>query len=208
MNKIKVLFLCSSFFLLGCTAINMFANQKEYATSVSFNSQSCELAVSGAVDNKLVSLFQQTLQSNTQIKNCKELIVVLSSTGGNVYPAFNLGNMIRANNYSTKIAENNICVSACGLVFMSGVKRYMAMASADTKVGFHQMIRIDGGSEKCIDVNENSDLISSYNSYVKKMLPEKAADFYMQNIAKVSCRSVKYYNAEVLSRYGIVTNTY
>lgn len=208
MLRIKIIALILPVLLLGCTAINLMTAQKEYPTSISFNSATCELSLSGAIDNKLVSLFQQTLQTDPSISNCKEVKVVLSSTGGNVYPAFNLGNMIRAKNFSTQIAQNAICVSACNIVYIGGVKRYMAQSSPSTKVGFHQMISLNGGNDKCIDIYDNSDVASSYRAYIKKMLAQRPADFYMENVSKVSCRSVKYYTSEELKESGIVTNTY
>lgn len=208
MLKLKVIALTFPALFFGCTAINMIAGQKEYPTSVSFNSASCELRLSGLIDNKLVALFQQTLQTDPSISNCKEVKVVLSSTGGNVYPAFNLGNMIRAKNFSTQIAQNAICVSACNIVYIGGVKRYMAQSSPSTKVGFHQMISLNGGNDKCMDIYDNSDVASTYRAYIKKMLAQRPADFYMENVSKISCRSVKYYTAEELKEFGIVTNTY
>lgn len=208
MSRLKIISIYLPLLLLGCTALNMLTVQKEYPTGVSFNNDSCELKLSGAIDNRLVSLFQQTLQNNPNVANCKEVKVVLSSAGGNVYPAFNLGNMIRNKNFSTQIAQNEICVSACNIVYIGGVKRYMAPSSPSTKVGFHQMISLNGGNDKCIDIYDNSDVASSYRAYIKKMLAQRPADFYMENVSKVSCRSVKYYTAEELKESGIVTNFY
>lgn len=194
--------------LVGCSTLNMLTTQRQYETKVSFNNSSCELILTGAIDNKLVSLFQQTLQTDSNLSKCKEVVVVLSSTGGNVYPAFNLGNMIRAKNFSTKIADNSVCVSACGVVFISGVKRYMASASPSTKIGFHQMINIESGNDKCLNITDSTDIGATYRAYVKKMLPEKAAIFYTDNVSNVHCRSVRYFNAETLKVSEIVTDTY
>lgn len=204
----KLPLLVISLVLAGCTLIKVTAQQNEYPANVSLNESSCEITMSGAIDNKAVSSFQQLIQTNKNISKCKDVTVVLSSTGGAVFPAFNLGNMIRAKGYFTKVANNASCISACAVIFIAGNKRYMQPNSPNTKIGFHQMVRTDQSGSTCVDISENTALITSYKDYVKKMLPEKAAIFYTENISNVSCRSVKYYTAEELQQYGIVTNYY
>jgi len=192
------------FILTGCVTTFSY---KQYSTDVSFDSQSCEITVSGNIDNKVTSQFQQLLQTNSQIKKCKETTVVLSSMGGNVYPAITLGNIIRNNKFNTKVKDNEICGSACVLVFISGNERYMSNSS-NTRIGLHQSISIESGKERCLDINENSDYSNSYRSYLKRMISNKAQDFYLNTIQNVNCKSYKFFNANELKKYEIVTNVY
>ena len=204
----KLLLSIIVFALTGCTFIKVATQQNEYPANVSFNESSCEITLSGAIDNKAVASFQQLIQANKSISKCKEVVVVLSSNGGAVFPAFNLGNMTRAKGYSTKVANNASCVSACAIIFIAGNKRYMSPNSPNTKIGFHQMVRDDLSGSACVEISENTELISTHKAYIKKLLPEKAAIFYTESISNISCRSVKYYNAEELQPCGIVTNYY
>jgi hypothetical protein len=190
--------------MTGCITTSGY---KQYVTNVSFDNQSCEITISGYIDNKITSQFQQLLQTNSQIKNCKETIVVLSSMGGNVYPAITLGNIIRNNEFNTKVKDNEICGSACVLVFISGTKRYMSVSS-NTRIGLHQSISIESGRERCFDINENSDYANSYRSYLKRMISNKAQDFYLYTIQNVSCKNYKFFNTNELKKYEIVTNVY
>ena len=190
--------------LTGCITVSGY---KQYAANVSFDSQSCEITLSGNIDNKITSQFQQLLQTNSQIKNCKETTIILSSMGGNVYPAITLGNIVRNNKFNTKVKDNEICGSACVLVYISGTKRYMS-SSSNTKIGLHQSISIESGKEKCLDINENSDYADSYRSYLKRMISNKSQEFYIYTIQTVSCKSYKFFNANELKNYDIVTNVY
>lgn len=63
--------------------------------------------------------------------------IILSSTGGNIYEARGLANIIRQNNLNTLVIAE--CSSACTTVFIGGAKRQLAPGS---KLGFHQY-RID-----------------------------------------------------------------
>lgn len=188
--------------LTGCLVM-----PKQYPTDVSFNGQSCEITVSGYIDNKITSQFQQLIQTNSQIKNCKEVTIVLSSMGGSLYPAITLGNIIRNNKFNTKVKDNEICGSACVLIYISGTKRYMS-SSSNTKIGLHQSISIDSGGEKCVDMNENADYANSYRSYLKRMISSKSQEFYLRTIQNVSCKSYKFFNANELKNYDIVTDVY
>lgn len=200
----KTFLLALILLLSGCLVST---KQKQYPTDVTFNDVTCEIFVSGNIDNKVTSLFQQLLQKTSQVNNCKEITVTLSSLGGNVYPAMTLGNIIRSNKFNTKVKENEICGSACVLVYMSGVNRYMSR-NINTKIGIHQMISIESGKENCIDINDNTALASNYKSYLKKMISNKANDFYLNTIQAVNCKSVKFFNAKELQSQEIVTVSY
>jgi ATP-dependent protease ClpP protease subunit len=205
-TTLRLLAFLSIFFLSGCVVIDNFIGYKQYPTNVTFDESKCELTLSGAVDNKLVSLYQSILQKNKEkIDGCKKITVFLSSTGGNVYPAFNIGNSIRANGFNTSIVENEVCVSACNIIFISGQKRLM---SNKTKFGVHQMMSTGGNSDKCVSINDGSSVSIDYLKFIKKMLPNEAADFYVKSISNVNCRSVKFLFADELKLNGIVTDIY
>jgi outer membrane protein OmpA-like peptidoglycan-associated protein len=68
-------------------------------------------------------------------------VVSLQSPGGIVGEGLNIGIAIRRNNYGTAVAENDMCASICGMIWLAGQPRYRTTSS---KIGFHAAFRADG----------------------------------------------------------------
>ena len=66
--------------------------------------------------------------------------VVLSSPGGSVSDALEIGRLIRTKGFATEVEKDKICVSSCPLVFVGGVKR---AAGANAIIGVHQVFAPD-----------------------------------------------------------------
>ena len=64
----------------------------------------------------------------------KPAIVFLDSTGGLVWTALQIGMAIRRYGFSTAVADNTQCSSACALAWMSGKERFMGK---NAHIGFH-----------------------------------------------------------------------
>ena len=60
--------------------------------------------------------------------------VVLSGPGGSVKEALEIGSEIRYRGFATSVLPDEVCVSACGLIWLSGDRRYMSQQSV---IGFH-----------------------------------------------------------------------
>jgi hypothetical protein len=60
--------------------------------------------------------------------------VILDSPGGSVNSALEIGRLIRSRGMNTIVTRNNYCVSACGLVWVAGARRFLAPGA---RVGFH-----------------------------------------------------------------------
>ncbi|MER9484100.1 hypothetical protein NKI74_33160 [Mesorhizobium sp. M0494] len=69
--------------------------------------------------------------------------VFLESPGGLVKEALEIGAEIRVRNFATVAGQE--CFSACGLIWLSGARRYM---SSTSKVGFHAAYREENGEYK------------------------------------------------------------
>src|ERR1035437_8818536 len=65
-------------------------------------------------------------------KNKGRVLVILSSPGGAVRDALAIGAEIRIKGFATTVADE--CVSACALIWLSGVRRYL---NPNARVGFH-----------------------------------------------------------------------
>ena len=61
-------------------------------------------------------------------------IVILNSPGGSTLTGVEIGKAIRLKGYFTYVPADALCASACGYVWLAGVKRYMDQTS---KIGFH-----------------------------------------------------------------------
>lgn len=84
-------------------------------------------------------------------------IVVLSSNGGLIYPAIEIGKIIKIMGYTTVVTDKDVCASACALIWMAGSNR---VASYDGNVGFHASYRNESG--KLVEVGAANALIGNY----------------------------------------------
>lgn len=71
--------------------------------------------------------------------------VFLESPGGLVKQALEIGAEIRIRNFATVVSPDQECFSACGLIWVSGARRYMSPSS---KIGFHAAFREENGEYK------------------------------------------------------------
>jgi hypothetical protein len=62
----------------------------------------------------------------------QRVLVALSSPGGTIHDALTISAQIRTKGFATTVADE--CVSACALVWLSGVRRYL---NSNARVGFH-----------------------------------------------------------------------
>ena len=72
----------------------------------------------------------RSFESRTQ--HLRRGLVFLSSPGGVIRDALDIGAQIRNRGFSTSVTDE--CVSACGLVWLSGTRRYLNNGS---RLGFH-----------------------------------------------------------------------
>jgi len=61
-------------------------------------------------------------------------VVVLLSDGGNLREALEIGKAIRMKGFPTYVAPNDVCASACALIWLAGSPRNM---SSSARIGFH-----------------------------------------------------------------------
>ena len=69
-------------------------------------------------------------------------MVFLSSEGGSLSKAFEIGRIITVSSYSTVVLDDDWCASACALIWIAGEKRY---AQPRSHIGFHAGYTEDGG---------------------------------------------------------------
>lgn len=89
--------------------------------------------------------------------------VALDSPGGNVMEALSIGSEIRLRGFTTFVAGGEMqCYSACALIWIAGVRRYMAPAS---QIGVHaayKMVVDNDGAEKARESGVGNAQIGAY----------------------------------------------
>lgn len=78
----------------------------------------------------------------TVVRGVNRASVILQSPGGLVKEALRIGAMIRMEGFATMVPADKECFSACGLIWVSGVRRYMSDTSL---IGFHAAYREENG---------------------------------------------------------------
>jgi hypothetical protein len=84
--------------------------------------------------------------------------IVLSSPGGSVGDALEMGRLIRARAFATEVEQNRICVSSCPLVFVGGVKR---AAGTGAIIGVHQVFAPDAAEAARHDTMSEAQRVSA-----------------------------------------------
>lgn len=115
-------------------------------------SRAAEISVTriDGMDFSFVSLTGEIVEGDgakfvDAIGNLGRATVVLQSPGGLVKEALQIGAEIRLRNLATMVAADGECFSACGLIWVSGARRYMSAAS---QIGFHAAYREENGEYK------------------------------------------------------------
>ncbi|MDP9762139.1 MULTISPECIES: lysozyme inhibitor LprI family protein [Agrobacterium] len=78
----------------------------------------------------------------TVVRGVNRASVILQSPGGLVKEALHIGATIRIEGFATMVPADKECFSACGLIWVSGVRRYMSDTS---QIGFHAAYREENG---------------------------------------------------------------
>jgi hypothetical protein len=74
-----------------------------------------------------------------------DVVVWLSSPGGDARAAIKIGNFIHMNQWTTSVGFGNQCNSACAIIWLSGVHRRL---STDARIGVHSMGMPDGSGKR------------------------------------------------------------
>jgi len=95
--------------------------------------------INGQFGNKFISISGRIEQEDAKIfaesaVSSKADTVILNSPGGSVNSSMEIGRLIRARGMITVVTRNSYCVSACGLIWVAGVRRVLAPGA---RVGFH-----------------------------------------------------------------------
>jgi hypothetical protein len=128
----------------------------------SFGSQAADIAV---LNNNM----QVSITVNGEIKpgdgdrfsliakDIKKATVILNSEGGDLVSGIQIGTIIREKGYATLVNPKNTCASSCGLIWFSGMPRYL---SNEVNIGFHSAYTIENG--KTLETGVGNAIVGAY----------------------------------------------
>lgn len=103
--------------------------------------------------------------------------VALDSPGGNVMEALSIGSEIRLRGFTTFVAGGEMqCYSACALIWVAGVRRYMI---ADAKIGVHAAYSMVADRDGVEEARESGVGNAQIGAYLNELgLSAKAISFF------------------------------
>lgn len=126
--------ICALCLTLGATP----ALAAEITIDKQSNSKIVFIEINGDIEKGDASKFRRfALQYPTAV-------VILSSDGGYLPDALEIGQIIRINKYKTAAIKDNPCNSACGLIWLAGEKRVLTNGG---RVGFHAAYVLENGGK-------------------------------------------------------------
>lgn len=203
--------------LLGCAPMQRMANSKIYeysgrSASPNFStarittldaSGICWLMVNGEINADTVRAFRLA-HNDIQSRKCGENWIFLQSPGGSVSAAIEIGKIIRNYQYNTTLEKGmGNCSSACGILFISGVKRELPVPLLEGKLGFHQPAVIRNGKKVCQP--ESSVASNAILNYATSVLSLSAAKAFHERVMATECTGIKSYPYAELVSAGIAT---
>jgi ATP-dependent protease ClpP protease subunit len=125
-------------------------------------------------------------------------IVFLESQGGMTWAALQIGKIIQRRGFSTAVADEAVCASACALIWLAGKERFMASTA---RVGFHAS---STGENRGGEVSSVGNAI--VGAYLYEIgLKELATIVY---VTKASPQSMTWLTMGDAMRYGIAAKAF
>jgi hypothetical protein len=97
------------------------------------------LRVQGAIDPGAAARFETEIAARGEYVTT----IVLNSPGGSVDDALRMSQIIRDNEFSTRVESGDLCASSCPLVMAGGVER---SAGPEAVIGVHQVYGVSDGA--------------------------------------------------------------
>jgi len=159
-----------------------------------------------SIDEKTYKAFLVTVRDVSQ-RACTKKIINLNTRGGEIFYAKKIAEVIRSEEYDTVAPFGRQCASSCGLIFISGVNRYVRSNYFfnESSIGFHQISLGKYDSKMfCAGPNHRDSLEIYY--FARNFLPEFAAENYYRLLTETPCDKINWVSANDLLQYGIATH--
>jgi hypothetical protein len=180
----------------------------EVSIGVVKGTNDCALTFHGPINSQTKNAFMQAVEALNDYK-CNKKIVILSSGGGLVTEAIEMGIAIRKNEYITlfdgRKGKGVKCASSCTILFIAGTERiatenYVPIFSG--QMGFHQWRNNQSLSGMCSNM---ASMKARLTRYAEVMLPKQSAEKFVEITLLTECKSVMNYTPSELLQFGIST---
>lgn len=84
-------------------------------------------------------------------------LVFLNGPGGNMITSLNIGRYVRTRGWDTAVADKQLCMSACAVLWLAGTHRYMADTAM---IGFHAAYQVE--QDKAVESSIGNALVGAY----------------------------------------------
>jgi ATP-dependent protease ClpP protease subunit len=166
----------------------------------------CWIFIRGVITPDAVRAFRLASE-DVDRRNCLKRQVILDSRGGHVFASIQIGRIIRARGYTTQlVVGTDACHSACGIIFIGGVKRIVNESSfiGSARIGFHQITAVrSDGSKRCVSREDGA--TKTLQVYAREMLMPAAADLFMEMVESTECTKMKTISPQETFDSGIAT---
>ena len=209
-SSMNIALLMLGLLLVACAQVKPIDSNQTYAytggqISVINDERLCYMKLQGKIVPAMKGAFSQAL-SNLNQRACAEKILILSSHGGDLATAIEVGTQIRDAQLTTDM--HGYCESACSFLYIAGAKRMVhadVSIQQECKLGVHQPT-----SElflcQCIDLPKTSPLVvQKIKNYFAQMLSEQAREVLYQDMFATSCKQMAYLDVQYLLKNGIAT---
>ena len=168
----------------------------------------CALTFHGQINRQTKNAFMQAIEEMKDYK-CNKKFVILSSGGGLITEAIEMGIAIRKNEYITlfdgKKGKGVRCASSCTILFIAGIERiatenYLPFFSG--RMGFHQWRNNQSMSGMCSNM---ASMKSRLTRYAEVMLPKQSAEKFLEITLLTECKDIMNYSPSELHQFGIST---
>ena len=208
-NHLRFVIFCLT--LTACTTAPNLQGKQNYPfaegnVSVVDESGQCHMSLQGKVSVSMKKSFELALRDINQ-RACKEKILILTSHGGDMDVAIEVGSQIRQAQLITDMHQ--YCESACAFLYIAGTKRLVhpgGNRDQECRLGVHQPTN-EVILCQCIDLTDGNPLvIQKIKNYFSRMLPKKSWEVLYREIFATSCKQISYLDSQFLLQNGIATD--
>lgn len=145
------------------------------------------IVILGEINRETLERFNEALRQAPRAR------VVLDSPGGQVFPALEIGRIIRERRLATLIPERGQCASSCGLIWLAGAPRELGPQAV---VGFHAAATVSESGRRSVSAPGNAII----GGYLRELGFGDEAIFEM---TRAPPRGMNWFNTARLNAAGI-----
>lgn len=164
----------------------------------------CELAITGEINQPALASLRLAAD-DVGTRRCRDRWVVLDIPDGQIGAAITAGSMLRNRHFNTRLPAGANCYTACMLVFAAGEARELSRGLPAPRMGFSRLPPDDDFGRGECDERLSNRQTQNLARYLRAMLPNRTADFMLDEIRATNCRDVRELRPRDAAAMGLVT---